>query len=230
MNKRLEEIYQQIIPGLGVIDVGTDHGYLPARLAQDGYAGRIFAADIKSGPLDAARRTARKAGVDDRIEFLLCDGLDGCPHDAVDTIVIAGMGGDTICGILDRAEWCMTPDYRLILQPMTKAEVLRYWLINNGYVITVEKLVKESGALYQVIVAEFSQNSRLSDAELFTGSYELLKDAPFFDECLALHCKRFQTGIEGLQRTVGVESTLRLRQEILKQLETMRGRLYDEGS
>lgn len=174
MDRRLTCIYQMIRPGRGVIDVGTDHGYLPERLAREGYPGAIYASDLREGPLDAARRTAASSGVSYRIRFLLCDGLVACPPDAVDTIVIAGMGGDTICGILDRAEWCMSPAYRLILQPMTKAEVLRYWLCNNGFSLEEERLVEDEGTIYQLLAAVFTgQNEALSDAELWLGKQGL---------------------------------------------------------
>ena len=93
MNKRLEEIYALIGEGRGLVDVGTDHGYIPAALAKSGYSGKIIASDINPGPLQAARRSAESAGVADKIDFLLCDGLDGCDPSAIDTIVIAGMGG-----------------------------------------------------------------------------------------------------------------------------------------
>ena len=162
MNKRLQAICSLICQGRGVVDVGTDHGYIPVALAQNGYAGKIIASDICPGPLQAARNSAKSAAVDDKIEFLLCDGLDGCEKSAIDTIVIAGMGGDTICGILDRAEWCMTPDYTLILQPMTKAEVVRYWLAYNGYEFLDEVLVKDGGIIYQVIRARIKENTSLS--------------------------------------------------------------------
>ncbi len=170
MNCRLERIYSMIEPGRGLIDVGTDHGYLPIQLALDGYPGCLFASDIREGPLAAAKRSAFQHGVTDKIRFLLCDGLESCPPESVDTIVIAGMGGDTICGIMDRAEWCMAPGYKLILQPMTKPEVLRYWLVNNGFQLTQEALVSDNGVIYQIIEAVFCGiNDRLSDAELFIG-------------------------------------------------------------
>ncbi|MBR0353894.1 MAG: SAM-dependent methyltransferase [Oscillospiraceae bacterium] len=170
MDARLEAIYRLIPPGKGVIDVGTDHAYLPVRLALDGYAGRILASDLREGPLATARRTAAQAGVSAGIGFVLADGLAGCDPDAVDTIVIAGMGGDTICGILDRAEWCMSPAYRLILQPMTKAEVLRYWLSNNGFAIEDEVLEEDAGTIYQITAARYcGTNETLSDAELYLG-------------------------------------------------------------
>ena len=43
MNKRLEEIYALIGEGRGLVDVGTDHGYIPAALAKSGYSGNIIA-------------------------------------------------------------------------------------------------------------------------------------------------------------------------------------------
>ena len=114
MNTRLEHILSYIEDGKGTIDVGTDHGYLPIELFRRGYNGLLYASDVNSEPLNKAARNAVEACCDDKISFLLCDGLDLCPENEVDTIVIAGMGGDTICGILDRAEWCMSPSYKLL--------------------------------------------------------------------------------------------------------------------
>ena len=64
MNKRLQAIEALVRPGRGLIDVGTDHGYLPVSLAQHGYPGALFASDLREGPLNAARRSAREAGLD----------------------------------------------------------------------------------------------------------------------------------------------------------------------
>ena len=199
MNKRLEAIRRLIPEGRGVIDVGTDHGYLPVQLYKDGYGGRILATDIRPGPLSAARLRAEREGAQQRIRFSLCDGLDDCPPESVDTIVIAGMGGDTICGILDRAEWCMSPEYLLLLQPMTRAEVLRFWLVNNGFAIETEKLVKEGETLYQILGARFRNvNTPLSDAELYVGAYELQKNDPLFPEHLARQRARLEASLAGL--------------------------------
>lgn len=200
MNKRLNCILSLIPDGKGVIDVGTDHGYLPVALIRRGYPGRVYASDIRSGPLSAARQSAQKAGLEGRIEFLLCDGLEGCDPNAVDTIVIAGMGGDTICGILDRAEWCMDKRYTLVLQPMTRAEVLRYWLVYNEFAILKETLVEDGGILYSVLTAQFGGNTKLSDAELFTGSFESLRAQPLFRDFLELQIQRFEHMLAGLEQ------------------------------
>ena len=169
MNKRLQTIYKYIEDGKGMVDVGTDHGYLPVELALNGYKGNIVASDINEDPLHKAVVNAEAAGVGSRISFLLCDGLSKCPAEKVDTIVIAGMGGDMIVKILDAAEWCLDEGYKLILQPMSKAEVVRYWLVYNGFEIQAEELVDENNTLYQIIVAQFGGYTPLNDAQLFCG-------------------------------------------------------------
>ena len=81
MNKRLQLIAENIDGGKGVIDVGTDHGYLPVYLAENSYTGSIFASDINEDPLNKAIRHAKNTGVDNKINFLLCDGK--CSHHSI---------------------------------------------------------------------------------------------------------------------------------------------------
>ena len=225
MNKRISAICEKISPGVGVIDVGTDHGYLPAALAANGYPGRILASDINPGPLRAAERNAARAGVSDRIEFLLCDGLSLCPPESVDTIVIAGMGGDTIVKILDEAEWCMDSRYRLILQPMTKAEVLRYWLAYNEFEILCETLVQDAGTLYQILTARFGGQTKLSDAELFVGKAALAEDGALYALALDGLEERLARAIAGLSGGEEDSPRLKLYREIAQQIKELKNRL-----
>ena len=221
MNRRLLAVAELIEDGKGLVDVGTDHGYLPAHLALNGYRGALYASDIKEGPLAAAKRTAAEAGLSERIRFLLCDGLRLCPPEEIDTIVIAGMGGDMMVKILDEAEWCMDTRYRLILQPMTKAEVLRYWLANNGFSIASETLTEDGGILYQIIETAFGGETKLSDAELFMGKRSLCQEQSLYDRELEQLISRFRKAVEGMN---GREELPRLKlyQEIYHQLTEMR--------
>lgn len=224
MSRRLELIASLVPNGKGMIDVGTDHGYLPALLAQRGYSGALFASDIHPGPLSAAKKTASAAGLEDRIRFLLCDGLALCPPEGIDTIVIAGMGGDMIVKILDEAEWCMDGHYQLVLQPATKAEVVRYWLVNNGFSISSERLVEEGGILYQILSARFGGKTELRDAELFAGKQSLAGDRILYDQHVRQIKQRFLNAAAGMKNA---EKTPRmgLYLEILRQLEEMEGQI-----
>ncbi|MBR1456308.1 MAG: SAM-dependent methyltransferase [Oscillospiraceae bacterium] len=223
MNRRLERIQALIPQGRGVIDVGTDHGYLPAALAKAGYPGVILASDINDEPLHAAKRTAQAAGVTDKIRFLLCDGLHGCDPEAVDTLVLAGMGGDLICRILDEAEWTMDPQYTMILQPMTKAEVLRYWLSNNDYGIVREDLVEDGGKLYSILTVRFGTAWPLTDAELFTGSRKLLAEDPLFQPFLEAQITRMEKALAGMEEGSDMDvGKHKLYAEVLCQMREMR--------
>lgn len=214
MNKRLQAIESLVPPGVGLIDVGTDHGYLPLSLARKGYPGALYASDIGEGPLSAARRSARSAGLEDRIVFQLCDGLDLCPPESVDTIVVAGMGGDTICRILDRAEWCMDPRCLLILQPMTRPEVLRYWLANNGFAIETERLVEDAGEIYALFTARFGCSMSLSDGELYTGPYALVEKEALWPVFLSRQLARVGKLLAGLRQSGREEGRLRLMEAV----------------
>ena len=205
MDKRLSLLTEKIPDGTGVVDVGTDHGYIPIYLASNGYSGNILASDINIGPLNSCIKNAEEAGVDEKISFILCNGLEKCPPTAVDTILIAGMGGDTICGILDRDEWIMDSSYLLILQPMTKAEILRYWLANNGFEIISEELCEDSGKVYQIITSRFGGHTELNDAELFTGKYKLIHNSPLFQKRLKKLISNTEKSISGMERAVSTE-------------------------
>ena len=218
MTKRLQTITELVQPGKGIIDVGTDHGIVPVTLARNGYPGAILASDINEAPLSAARRYAEENGVEERICFLLSNGLDGCPRQKVDTVIIAGMGGDLIVSIIDRAEWLKTTrGIRLILQPMTKGEILRYYLVNNGFGVLCEKLVRENGKLFRILVAQYTgvfcqqkvlditgkrSNEPYTDAELFTGRIRLLIDCPDFPYVVQEEICRMEKKISGLSKSV----------------------------
>lgn len=226
MNDRLKTLASLIPSGIGFADIGTDHGYIPAYMASHGYKGNIIASDINNAPLNAARRTAAASGVADKIQFCLSDGLTQCDPAAIDTVLIAGMGGDLICRILDEAEWTMDSRYLLILQPMTKAEVLRYWLSNNEYEIISEHLVRD-GNIYQILCVRFGRSVRLNDSELYTGKFDQICADPLFPEQLDRLISRFNNVISSVASSNGKinASRLRLQQNIMNELVEMRGRL-----
>ena len=113
-------------------DIGTDHALLPAYLIRSGRCDRVLATDIKQGPLSAAAQTLKRYQVSDVIARCCSDGLKAVPDKGITDVIIAGMGGETIRDILAApcAVW-LRRGTNLVLQPMTKAEVLRTWLAEN---------------------------------------------------------------------------------------------------
>jgi len=162
---RLKTICGYINDGASVADIGTDHGFLPVYLAQTGIARCIIASDISAGSLESACNSAAKYGVTEKIIFITAPGLDCIPAAKetgimeVDTIVIAGMGGETISSILENALWTKKSGIRLILQPQSKISTLCRFLYDNGYVISSTKTALDKGRRYTVIVCEDSNNA-----------------------------------------------------------------------
>ncbi|MEE1198779.1 MAG: class I SAM-dependent methyltransferase [Acutalibacteraceae bacterium] len=168
LSERLKVIADKITGGR-VADIGTDHAYLPIYLIKTGKASRVLACDIKEKPLQNAAKNIQKTNTKN-IELRLSDGLAGVGADEADTIVIAGMGGEVIAGILNRCNWIKNAGYKLLLQPMTSADFLRQFLLDNGFFIESETAVLDAGKLYTVISCAFSgEKQTVSDAFIFTG-------------------------------------------------------------
>ena len=143
LSPRLAAVGRLVPPGLPLVDVGTDHAYLPAALVQMGRIPSAVAADLRQGPLSRARETVREHGLTAKITFRLCDGLTGIRPEEAGSVAIAGMGGETIAHILAAAPWVRERAVPLILQPMSSQSDLRLWLQQNGYAIAGEKLARE---------------------------------------------------------------------------------------
>lgn len=151
LSPRLARIAAYVLPGETVADVGTDHAYIPIWLLQTGVSARAFATDLRPGPLQNARRDAEKAGVAGALTLYLCDGLALCPPEEIDTVILAGMGGETMAGILDAAPWAK--EKRLILQPQTRTAELRRYLAQNGLAVLDAALVRDAGRVYLIWLA-----------------------------------------------------------------------------
>lgn len=163
----------RLVSGAGCCcDVGTDHAYLPVYLLQQGICTSVIASDIGEGPLQYARQTAARWGLSDRIRILLSDGLQQVPDAGITDVVIAGMGAETICGILEHADW-LQRGTNLILQPMTKATLLRRWLAENGYGLCREIPAQEEQRLYTVMQAQYTGKRRnISPLEARIGALD----------------------------------------------------------
>ena len=159
LSPRLDMVASLVPAGAKIADVGTDHAYLPIHLMEKGIASAAVATDIHKGPIDAANANILASGVTG-IKTILCDGLNLVSPDEVDTVIIAGMGGDTIAHILSDAEWLKNSDKLLILQPMSSADSARIYLAQNGYVVEKEVCVEDTGRVYPVMTARYCGKCR----------------------------------------------------------------------
>ena len=136
-------------------DVGTDHAFLPVKLAAEGKILSAVASDVRTGPLKNAESNIRLYGVEDKVRAVLSDGLDDISPELADDIVIAGMGGELIANIIKRTQWLYDGSKRLILQPMTRMESLRLFLYQNGFCIEQEKACVSGRKHYSVMLCRY---------------------------------------------------------------------------
>lgn len=179
-------------------DVGTDHGHLPIYLYKKGLVKRAVASDINPMPLESARRNIALHGAAKGIDTVLSDGLAGVREYAPDDIAVFGMGGELICRIIADAPWTKDKNIRLILQPMTKQDDVRRFLLDEGYSIVGEALSFDEGKFYQTICAEYvGEKSEYTAAELVLGRHNIANGGELFRGFLENRTEVYRARLEG---------------------------------
>ena len=108
LSERLLAIAQWIPPGSRVAEHRYGSRVSPDLALQHGCAAFIAACDVREGPLDMPAVLLRSTVLQEKLSFRLGSGLSCVAPDEIDTIVIAGMGGETILSILEASLGQMT--------------------------------------------------------------------------------------------------------------------------
>lgn len=165
LSKRLQAILDLIEPCDVLVDIGTDHAHLLIKAIIDNKCNKAYGLDIASGPLSFANHNIHDYALDDKITTMQLDGLKGFKEDA-DTFVIAGMGFETIMGIL--SNYSFTKDQTIIVQSNTKNYEFRKLLINNGFTILDEVFFYDNKKPVTILKLIYDK-SELDEASLFLG-------------------------------------------------------------
>ncbi|MGR3741755.1 tRNA (adenine(22)-N(1))-methyltransferase [Companilactobacillus sp. DQM5] len=160
ISKRLKEVAKFVDQDSKIVDVGSDHAYLPINLVENKIVQSAIAGEVAEGPLSRSVENIRNHNLENKIDVRLGDGLDVISNeDNVDTAIIAGMGGILITDILQRfVERKEFEIQKLILQPNIGEAAVRYWLVKNGYKIVNENILEDEGHTYEIIVAKKSDD------------------------------------------------------------------------
>jgi tRNA (adenine22-N1)-methyltransferase len=166
LSKRLESIANMIDQDDIVLDIGTDHGYLPIYLVSNQKIKLAIASDIKESPLQMASKNVTKANLVDKIKLVLSDGLESITS-YFNTLVIAGVGPRTIINVLENGK-AKIKGKTLILQSNVSSNLVRDWLSTNNFKIINEALVEEDDNYYEVIKA-VNGKQLLTNSDLYLG-------------------------------------------------------------
>jgi tRNA (adenine22-N1)-methyltransferase len=153
LSARLARVAALVPVQARLVDVGTDHALLPIHLVQTGRVRYAIASDIRSGPTAAARQNVARYGIGNRIEVRQGPGLSTIRPGEVDTIVIAGMGGQLAAEILSASPTVVSKARTVIVQPMSGAACVRQYLLEHEWRITHESVVSDDGYHYMVVQA-----------------------------------------------------------------------------
>lgn len=209
LDNRLKTCASLVPYGARLVDVGTDHAYLPVWLLKNNRISYAVASDINQKPLDSGRLTAEKYQTEN-IEFRLGPGLETLSRsDNIDTAVIAGMGGEIIREIIGGSK--LAENLTLILQPMTKSEVLIKYLCDNGFDIITQVCAGTGSKYYTILKAKYTGDVRKKDKSFFyLGKLDLSDET----------CKKFvQNHIKNLEnKSKGDSSLLPLIKELKEKL------------
>ncbi|NVZ95022.1 tRNA (adenine(22)-N(1))-methyltransferase TrmK [Pseudomonas sp. D6002] len=181
LSMRLERVATHVPAGARLADIGSDHGYLPVALMRRGAIVAAVAGEVALTPFRAAERTVRENELERHITVRLASGLAAIePGDGINAISICGMGGETIRDILHSDKARLNGRERLVLQPNGGEQPLRQWLMENGYRIVCEELLRENRFFYEIIVAEHAGPVTYTAEELYFGPLQMQARSPEF--------------------------------------------------
>ena len=174
LSKRLNKIAELVDFGASVIDVGTDHGYVPNFLCENKISSDIIATDISKNSLQKSIDLTKELGNEKYIRNILANGI---VDEKRDNIIIAGLGGIQIAEIINNSIETSKSAKKLILQPMQKTQILRRELNNMGFKIIDEYMIYEDDRYFEIIIATFLEKIKLENLkeEDYYFSYKLIE-------------------------------------------------------
>ena len=196
LDPRLSMIAEMVGTSVSCADIGSDHGRLGAFLLQNRQCSRIALTDISAPSLDKARKLIALLGLEEKTAFNVGNGALALDEPA-ETVVIAGMGGETIAEIIEGSEGRLKGS-RLILQPNVAGPELRRRMNACGWRIIREELVRDGRRIY-LIIEVIEGDQCLSDVQAEVGPVLLEKKPALLKDYAAFRIRVAKKALAGAQ-------------------------------
>jgi len=154
LSNRLLAIVSKVNKNSNIVDIGTDHGYVPIYLCEKKVVQKAIACDVSKGSCEKASKNVLEHSLERRISVIKSDGLKSIDTIGFNTVVISGMGGKLVEKILDEGVDKLNNIEYLVLQPQTDIESVRKKMHSIGYIIIDEDIVFEDKMYYNIIVGK----------------------------------------------------------------------------
>lgn len=224
LSKRMQAVADLVTVGNKVVDIGTDHAYIPIFLIEENKSPAVIAMDINEGPLKIAENHIKEKHLQDKIKLRLSNGFEKLKPYEAETAVIAGMGGALVIRILDTYRDVTNSLKELILQPQSELSRVRKYLLSEGFIILEEDMVVEEGKYYPMMKVFFSKDGQTTgwnEAELEYGKLLLEKKHPVLYQFLNRELRIREHILEKLEKQRGENIELR-KAEVQKEIEIIR--------
>lgn len=175
MMDRLEAVFDIVPNAESIADIGTDHGYLAVELIVRGKAKHVIAGDVHKGPLESAKSYVASRGLSNVIDCRLGDGLQVTQKGELNGAICCGMGGFLMRDIVEEGPESLE---FYVLQPQNGQAELRQYMVEKGYRIVKEIIMKDMGKMYTAFVAV---RSDCIDTYGDNASYSIYSDDALYD-------------------------------------------------
>lgn len=175
MMDRLEAVFDIVPHAESIADIGTDHGYLAVELIVRGKAKRVIAGDVHKDPLESAKSYVTSQGLSNVIDCRLGDGLQVTKKGELNGAICCGMGGFLMRDIVEEGPESLE---FYVLQPQNGQAELRQYMVEKGYRIVKEIIMKDMGKMYTAFVAV---RSDCIDTYGDNASYSIYSDDALYD-------------------------------------------------
>ena len=163
LTKRLQAIVDLVPNNAKIIDIGTDHAYVPIYLYLNNITHDITATDISNRVLKSTYNNLKKYNLEGKIKLIQSNGWENI-KDTYDLAIIAGMGAHTIIDILKTANLPKT----LIIESNNKHDLLRKYLNSINYTLDQEIAVLDNNKYYLIMYYKLGKE-KLTDEEILFG-------------------------------------------------------------
>lgn len=186
LSQRMQMVADMVSKGNVLADIGCDHGFVSIYLLENGICPKVIAMDVNEGPLLRAKEHIEERGLSSYIDVRLSDGMEKLLLGEAESVLIAGMGGRLVVKILTDCMDKAKALKEIVLQPQSELHLVRQFLMDTGFHIIQEDMVKDNDKFYPAMRVAWNEEKAqaLSGEELWYGPLLLKEKHPVLQEYL----------------------------------------------
>lgn len=213
IDDRLKSLIKYIDSEDLVIDIGCDHALIDIYLIKNNILNNIIISDISINALNQGILNIKKNKLDNKIDARCGNGLEVLNEfDNINTILISGMGTNTILKILDNKY--LNKINKLIIQSNKDYYLLRKEITKLGFMISDEEVIVSNNKMYINIVF-IRGNKKYTDIELKYGISNM-KNKKIYYEYLINKYQNILLSIQDKDKYTELQNEINILKELMK--------------